>query len=153
MLVVSDTSPVTALLQTDLAHLLPELFGRVLIPPAVESELRRTHKHLPPWIEVCNPVTIPDSVLSAHLDPGETEALALALELRADTVLLDDQMGRRAALELHLPVMGLLGLLLLAKRTGRLNRIEPAIMSLREKAGCWFAEALVGDILRAAGEA
>jgi uncharacterized protein len=152
VLVVSDTSPITALLQTGLADLLPVLFQRVIIPPAVRTELLRAHPALPSWLEVRAPLVIPEAVRAAHLDSGETEALALALELHADVLLLDEQMGRRAALAFGLPITGLLGVLLLAKKTGHLPAVRPAILALREKAGCWFAEPLIADILRAAGE-
>jgi uncharacterized protein len=152
VLVVSDTSPITALLQTDLAHLLPLLFQRVIIPNAVSSELLRAHPALPEWLEVRMPLVIPESVRAAHLDLGETEAIALALELHADALLLDEQMGRQAALALGLPITGLLGVLLLAKRAGHLASLRPVILSLQEKAGCWFAEPLVADVLRSAGE-
>ena len=93
MLVVSDTSPITVLLQTGLDHLLPELFQHVIIPPAVRAELLQTHPILPGWLEVCAPSSIPSAVRDAHLDLGETEALALALELHADAILLDEQIG------------------------------------------------------------
>ena len=76
MLVVSDTSPITALLQTGLAHLLPDLFQRVIIPPAVRTELLRAHPVLPEWLEVRAPLIIPAEVRAARLDPGETEAIA-----------------------------------------------------------------------------
>ena len=152
MLVVSDTSPITALLQTGLDHLLPELFQRVIIPPAVRAELLQAHPTLPGWLEVCAPSAIPSAVRDAHLDLGETEAIALALELHADAILLDEHLGRRAALGLGLPVTGLLGILLLAKKTGHLPGIRPVIFLLREKAGCWFADPLIAEVLRAAGE-
>ena len=52
MIVVSDTSPVTALLQVDYGSLLPTLFGEVLIPPAVQAELLRYHGTLPGYLQV-----------------------------------------------------------------------------------------------------
>lgn len=83
MIVVSDTSPLTALLQTGRAELLQRLFGRIVIPPAVQHELLREHPELPEWLEVEEPGPIPFPIIEADLDPGETEALALALRLRA----------------------------------------------------------------------
>ena len=152
MLVISDTSPITALLQADLAHLLPALFHEIIIPPAVLAELQRSHKNLPTWLEVRTPTGIPEAVRVAQLDAGETEAIALALELSTDAILIDDQMARHTATELQLPLMGVLGVLLLAKRTGHLPAVHPAILSLRQKAGCWFAGALIADVRRAADE-
>ena len=47
MIVVSDTSPLTALLTIGEAHILPQLFGEVIIPQAVRGELLRSHRQLP----------------------------------------------------------------------------------------------------------
>ena len=47
MIVVSDTSPLTALLTVGEADLLTQLFGEVIIPEAVRDELLRNHAPLP----------------------------------------------------------------------------------------------------------
>jgi predicted nucleic acid-binding protein len=52
MIVVSDTSPITALLAVEKMELLKQLFGEVVIPNAVETELLRTHPVLPAWLRV-----------------------------------------------------------------------------------------------------
>ena len=52
MIVVSDTSPLTALLTVGQAELLTKLFHEVIIPPAVETELRRSHPTLPDWFPI-----------------------------------------------------------------------------------------------------
>ncbi len=152
MLVVSDTSPLTALLKIGRADLLRQLFAEVLIPPAVEAELRHSHPSLPAWIEVRPPGHIPARVTAAHLDSGETEALALALELHADTLLMDERLGRRTARELGLRTTGLLGCLLLAKDVRLLDSVSAVIFELTDMAGCWFDDALIAATLRAAGE-
>lgn len=151
-MVVSDTSPLTALIQIERADLLPSLFDGIVIPPAVRVELLREHAVLPAWLETVSPRTIPVALVSARLDPGETEALALALDLRADAVLLDERLGRRVARTLGLRVTGLLGTLVLAKQRGLLPAVRPVITDLRIRAGCWFEEALIADVCRAAGE-
>lgn len=152
MLVVSDTSPLTALLQIGRAELLPALFGRVVIPPAVQRELLRAHAALPPWLEVRTSGVIPESLRDARLDAGETEALALALEIRADIVLMDERLGRRAARALGLRVMGLLGLLVLAKQRGKLSSVRATVDDLRSVAGCWFDDDLVAEVCASVGE-
>ncbi len=152
MLVVSDTSPLTALLRIGRADLLRQLFSEILIPPAVEVELRRSHTLLPGWLEVRPPHHIPSLIASARLDAGETEALALALELHADIVLMDERLGRRTARQLGLRATGLLGCLLLAKEARLLDAVAPVISELQELAGCWFDDALIAATLRAAGE-
>ena len=52
MIVVSDTSPLTALLTVAEEEILPKLFEKVIIPAAVFKELQSGHTSLPPWIEV-----------------------------------------------------------------------------------------------------
>ena len=111
MVVISDTSPLTALLLAGRGEFLTCLFDRVVIPPAVEKELRCAHATLPSWIEVFAPQRIPPSILDGGLDAGETEAIALALELHPDTLLIDERLGRRLAQRHGLAVTGLLELL------------------------------------------
>ena len=151
MLVVSDTSPITVLLQTGLDHLLPELFQHVIIPPAVRAELLQTHPILPGWLEVCALSSIPSAVRDAHLDLGEPSHSHSHLNSTQMPSCSMSKLGRRAALGLGLPVTGLLGILMLAKQTGHLPAIRPVILTLREKVGCWFAEPLVEQVLRAGG--
>ena len=95
---------------------------------------------------------MPLAVRAARLDLGETESLALALELRPELVLMDEQLGRRTARELGLRVTGILGVLLIAKERGHVTEIKPVIEDLRKRAGCWFSEPLVAGVLSEAGE-
>jgi predicted nucleic acid-binding protein len=79
MIVVSDTSPITSLLQTGHGELLPILFGKVLVPTAVEAELLRFHVALPDWLRV-QPIVDHQQAddLGVLLDRGEAEAIVLA---------------------------------------------------------------------------
>ena len=152
MVVISDTSPITALLLADQAELLRGLFTRVVIPPAVQRELLCAHTQLPPWIEVISPRHIPASITEGGLDAGETEAIALALELHPDTLLIDERLGRRLAMKHVLPVTGLLGLLVLAKQHGLVEKVVPVIQELQTKGNCWFGHALLQDVCKAVHE-
>lgn len=152
MVIISDTSPMTALLLAGRGELLTSLFERVVIPPAVASELLRAHASLPGWMEVTAPQMIPATVLDAGLDAGETEAIALALELHPDTMLMDERLGRRLARRHGLPVTGLLGLLTLAKSSGLITEIVPVIREFQDKGNCWFGQQLINDVCAAAGE-
>jgi predicted nucleic acid-binding protein len=64
-----------------------------------------------------------------NLDPGESEAIALAVEIRADLLIVDERAGRNTAAALGLNCMGTLGVLALASRRGLLN-FEAALESL-----------------------
>lgn len=103
MIVVSDTSRLNYLILIGQAQLLEKLYGRVLIPQAVWSELQSGGApqavqewmvNLPGWVEISE-VPDPDSTL--RLDPGEQEAITLAQRLKADPVLLDERRGREMA--------------------------------------------------------
>jgi hypothetical protein len=72
-------------------------------------------------------------LLLLQLHAGEAEAIALAAELRADMVLIDEQEGRQLARLASLPVIGVLGILLRAKHSGQLAVIRPEIDALRKK--------------------
>jgi predicted nucleic acid-binding protein len=78
MIVVSDTSPLTALLTVGEAELLPKLFEDVVVPEAVRRELLRSHSDLPAWLRA---VSVKDMAQSERyasvVDPGEAEAIEL----------------------------------------------------------------------------
>jgi len=99
----------------------------VLIPSAVCAELTVYKHDLPsmidlasaPWLTVV-PAQDRNHVqeLSEDLDPGEAEAIVLAIELRADLLLVDERRGRRAASAAGLAITGLLGVIATGKRVG-----------------------------------
>jgi predicted nucleic acid-binding protein len=91
-------------------------------------------------------------VLRLELDAGEAEALACALELKADLILLDERRARDVAQRLGLRFVGLLGVLIEAQRQNRLHRIRPVLDDLRQNAGFWITDALYQRVLAAAGE-
>src|SRR4029077_13768574 len=101
--VVADTSPLIALHQIEHLSVLKSLFVEVHIPPAVAREAAPSLPDLPSWIvvrELTQPVG--SDVLRAALGVGENETLGLALEVKADVVIVDDRPARRLALRLGL---------------------------------------------------
>jgi predicted nucleic acid-binding protein len=130
MIVISDTTPINYLVLIGQIELLPKLFGRVVIPPAVLAELRQPGSpkevqtwisSIPAWLEVRAPVSIDPTI---HLGRGETEAISLARELHATEVLIDDMQARKAALARGLRVAGTLLVLDRAGRRGWVNLPE-----------------------------
>lgn len=118
-LIVSDTSPLNYLILIDQADILPALYGRVILPQAVFTELKKleTPKKVrewiataPAWIEVAQITGAPDASLSG-IDEGEREAITLALEIGADAILIDDDKGRKKARALGVQVLGTLRVL------------------------------------------
>ena len=129
MVVVADTSPINYLILIDQIDLLSFLYGTVLVPPAVAGELRdaetpekvrRWMDRLPPWLSV-ETVAATDDPRLVELDPGEREAIALALERGVSLILMDETKGRRQARSLQLLVRGTLGVL---EHAARLKKIE-----------------------------
>ena len=92
------------------------------------------------------------SLLRVDLHQGEAEAIALALEMKTDRLLIDERDGRMAARQLGLPVTGVLGVLLRGKKTGRIPRVKPELDALRTKAHFFIAPELEAAILADAGE-
>jgi predicted nucleic acid-binding protein len=136
MIVVSDTSALTSLLQVNRADILESLYKTVLIPPAVHSELQIAHAALPHFIEVISVQNEREIVrLRAELHVGEAEAIALAKECAADLLLIDETVGRAVAVREGLPIIGLLGVLVQAKRSGVLNSVRELTEELERVAG------------------
>lgn len=108
MIVISDTSAITNLAAINYLQLLPQLYNQVTIPEAVYRELADINPPVPgslevqtaPWIEVrqvTNQKVIKRLQDEVRLDPGESEAIALALELNASLLLIDERRGRAEA--------------------------------------------------------
>ena len=161
MIVVSNTSPITNLVAVGQLDLLRQLYEKVFIPPAVSGELTRgdtrqsgaTKIQMPAWIEtrtVTNRALV--VALQMELDEGEAEAIALARELAADLLLLDERRERAVASHLGLRFIGLLGVLIEAKQRGYLPAVRPVLDDLMTKAGFWVSQQLYARVLQAAGE-
>ncbi|MBI3795781.1 MAG: DUF3368 domain-containing protein [Deltaproteobacteria bacterium] len=151
MTVVSNSSPLIALHHLERVDLCAALFATVLIPPAVNHETFQTRPR-PVWIEV-RPLAQPLSalVLRGRLGAGEREAIALAVALNADLLLMDDAAARRTAVGLGLRVIGTVGILLRAKERQLISAIKPLIDQLLAF-GFHADEDLVAAVLRIAGE-
>jgi len=163
MPIVSNTSPLLNLAIIGHLSLLRQQFGEIWIPPAVIEELR-VEEDLPGshavreavdlgWLRVKR---VEDQalvkILQRDLDDGEAEAIALALQMKANRVLLDEREGRRVAKSLGLKVTGVLGILLRAKHEGHLPSLQEAMEQLQEQAGFRIGRELFADILREGGE-
>jgi uncharacterized protein len=92
------------------------------------------------------------SVLLSSLHKGEAEAIALAGDLKADIVIIDEQEGRQLAGQAGLSVTGVLGVLLRARLAGHISAVKPEIQALRHKAHFFIARSLEAAVLSSAGE-
>ena len=153
MIVVSDTSAVTNLIGVHRIEILRDLFGVITVPPAVHDELMRHHVSLPDFVHVKELASRgPAALLMSELDPGESEAIALAIELKADFLLVDEKLGRAAAERHGIPVIGLLGVLLLAKKHGLLPSVRDVIDQLVRDTGFFLSAEVRSRALSLAGE-
>lgn len=162
MLVVADTSVLVNLAMVCQAHLLQELFGTVMAPAAVCREFGRLVAEeprfsaaiWPNWVAVKQPSRIPDALLAwpRRLHAGETEAIALAIEVGADILLVDEGAGRAAAQAHGLAITGLVGILLRAKASGLIPAVAPILDRIVDEAGFWLGSAFRRQTLLLAHE-
>ena len=152
MVVVSNASPLIALARIQRLDLLPAIFELVLIPSAVSREISPSIPVLPTWLRIQAPSVLPPaSLLRRRLGDGEWEALALAIEIKADWIILDDLPARRSAEATGLNVIGTLGTLVTAKRKGLLKSIRPELDGLRATA-FFLSPQVYDELLRLANE-
>ncbi|MFM7365322.1 MAG: DUF3368 domain-containing protein [Cuspidothrix sp.] len=161
MIIVSDTSPINNLAAINHLHLLQQLYGTVIIPEAVYQELTDPDFFVAGAKEVQNFTWIQTravqnrtmvKALSSELDPGEAEAIVLALEMKAEQVLIDERRGRIIAARLNLHYTGILGILVEAKSQGFISTVKPLLDDLINKAGFWVAEPLYKSVLQLVNE-
>jgi hypothetical protein len=155
--VVADTGPLLALARINGLEWLPALFGEVLVPTAVLTEcLARPDR--PEEVPIRAAVdarwltAMPDPPADAGwgLGAGESSAIRIALA-RSAGLLADDRAARRVASRLAIPVIGVLGVLLLARRQGMLATLRPRIEQL-VASGYFLSDAVINEALRRAGE-
>ena len=160
-MVVSNTSPLMNLAIIGRLDLLRHFYETIHVPEAVWNELVVQGRGKPgsdaiaatSWIQmhvVQNRHLV--AALREKLDPGESEAIALALELNATLLLIDESEGRRIAASYNLTKTGVLGILLLARKQGLIPSLREEMAKLQNTAHFWISPSLYEKLLRAAGE-
>jgi len=155
MKAVSNTTPLRYLIAIEQQHLLGQLFEKVFVPVAVHDELtdaktpepvRRCVLSLPSWFEVRTVQETHPATFPVALHRGEREAILLAEALRADVLLIDEQIGRTIALSRNLPLSGTLGVLERADRMGLLTDF-PQVLQRLKASGFFVTEALEQQLM------
>lgn len=139
MKVVSNSGPLINLAKVGQLTLLQDLFQHIMIPPEVFEEVvirgggqpGAGETNAAQWIMrgILQHSDVAD-ILAAELDRGEAEAIALALQEKADWLLIDERVGRRFAQRVGLKVKGTLGVLLEGVRHGCINDLQPLLDTL-----------------------
>lgn len=160
MIVVCDSTVLIGLSRIGKLDLLRDVFSQIFIPEEVFKEVAGKGRNRPgsksirraDWIKVKE---VKDksqqAFLLGMLDKGEAEVLSLAKESKADLILLDEVKARKMAVIAGFDVMGLLGLCILAKSLGLLDRIGPLIEELKKK-NFRISDRVVSAVLKKVGE-
>ncbi len=157
MIIVSDTSSISNLLQIGSIDILHQIFGEITITPAVQREL-----YLLPeqefeierlvWIKVKAPKNQHLVVdLLEELDLGEAESIALAVEENAEFLIIDEYKGRLIADSYGVKIVGILGVLIEAKKRGIIRLVKPELEKLIE-VGFRLNNQLIENVLKGLGE-
>lgn len=161
MSVVSNSSPLINLARIGRLDLLAQLYGELVVPQAVWHEVvvqgtgqaGAQEIETATWVRV-QPITNRELVraLRQELDAGEAEAIALALAIDAEFLLMDEHLGRETASYMGIRCVGLVGVLIEAKKKGVIDQIRPLLDMLRNLAGFWVGEGLYKRVLDDEGE-
>ena len=162
MIVAADAGPLIALARVQLLSLLQQLYGEVLIPPAVQQELRlgsdrpgaqRLADALQAgWLRVQALQDVSErAALSQLIDVGEAEAILLAEQVPCRFLLIDERKGRAVAQQRKLPIVGVAGVLLAAKTQALIPAVRPVLADLAAL-GYRFSSKLVEKVAIMAGE-
>jgi len=161
MNVVSNASPLVNLGRIGQLGLLAQLYGELQVPEAVWHEVVVQGRGQPgaheletaDWVRVmsvANRALV--LALQQELDAGEAEAIALTLETRAETLLMDEHLGRETASHMGVQCVGLIGVLVEAKHRGVIGQVRPLLDALRDVAGFWVSQRLYRRVLQDEGE-
>jgi uncharacterized protein len=159
MIVVSDTSPILSLALIGRLDLLRDLYGSIVIPEGVRSEIVSTDQSgarevaQADWISI-RPIEhdVVLKLLLREVDQGEAQAIRLAVQLKADVLLIDERKARSLAQYLELNVVGLLDVLQVAKQRQLIPLIKPVLDDLINRAQFRLSHKLYQRTLSLAGE-
>lgn len=161
MIVVSDASPLVALSAVGKLDLLAALYSEVVVPQAVYREAVTEAVDHPgydaraaaTWLRVV-PITdrtLADA-LAERLETGEAEAIALAVQLSAELLLIDERKARQIAQSLGIRITGVLGILAEAKQRGMISSVKVVVDQITAAIDFRLSQAVYEQVLSALGE-
>jgi predicted nucleic acid-binding protein len=161
MSVISNASPLIALIRIGQLDLLRQLYSEIIIPDAVWHEVVVEGADQPgaevvssaSWIVRRTVTNRPLAHgLQQELDAGEAEAIALAVEIDDALLLMDERLGRDTARHFGIRYTGVVGVLIEAKHKELVQAIQTHLDALRDLAGLRVSEALYRRVLQDEGE-
>lgn len=157
-IIIADAGPLIAFVRLHQLSLLPQIFDHVFVTDIVFTECAG-RSDFPESVLVQEAIarkqlelcTAPDfSAYAQKIDVGEASSIAVAIEYGCG-VLMDDKAGRRMAANAGVPVIGTVGVLVLAKRKGLISLVEPQLEKL-SASGYFLSEEIIAAALAASGE-
>jgi len=159
-MIISNSTPLIAFARIGQLSLLQKLVEALVIPSAVAREISEytgecqgvIDLQKETWIEVRSVHSEqPVELLLPTLGQGEAEVVALALELGAQLVLIDELTGRKVAESLGLNVSGSVGILIRAKQLQEITAVKPFLDDMVRQ-GIYYSQRFIDSVLRAVGE-
>lgn len=156
MIIVSNTSPIIAFGKIKKLYLWEKIFERIFIPKFVEQEFTNTKYKkdfaLPENLFITEEVESIEPLLKKELDRGEAEAITLAMNKKADWLVIDERKGRNIAKNIYgLNIIGTAGILLKAKESGIVTEISPIFKELKQ-IDYYISDDIIQHICKQAGE-
>lgn len=157
--VIVNSTPLIVLCKIGKLDILKKLYGEIVIPQAVFSEVTAKKDSAcrqireKEWIHVEQITDQSDKKMyRAKLHDGEVEVMILAQEMpKADLVIIDDNAAKKTAKYLGLTVTGTIGILLRAKEAGIIENVSPVILEMKQR-GFYISAELEEIVLKKADE-
>ena len=159
-IIVSDTSCIGYLIQINCLNLLQIIYGDIIIPTAVNEEILQLENkghalseyQSAEWIKIYPAADLSNvKEYKNILDKGELEAISIAIELKADLLIIDEKLGRIVAKTIGFEITGLVGILITAKNKGLIPSVKNALDKVN-LLGCRISEKLYNIALKSCNE-
>ncbi len=157
MIIVSNTTPIISLSSIGMVEILKDIFNEIIIPQAVYNEIKSKESYGYKEVDY-NFIKVKSvkgelykNLFLSQLDLGELETIFLAKELKADLVIIDENIAYKTAKNSGLNVIRTLSILLKAKEKGILSELKPLLDEMIEK-GRWYSPRVYKNFLKKAGE-
>lgn len=161
MVIISDTTTLSTLAQMNDLWILEQQFTEIAIPQPVFEELKQLSQFdfdisifsKAKWLKVQSVSESPVlNLLLTLVDIGEAHAIALAVEKKADLLIIDEKKGRNIAKSMNLNFTGLGGILIRAKAAGLISDVKTYLQKAEKEAGFYLSQSAKEMILKAASE-